>query len=234
MKIHIRFIPLLLLLALTVVFASLGNWQFQRKIEKQELLNRFEQAQEMTLQQAINSDNDFARVRLLGNYESDWHVLLDNKIWRGQPGVHVLSLFYSKNEPAVLVDRGWLPMNPDRRILPEVMTPTGEMVIDGLLSKPPSGGVQLGEPDVISRLDGPVLLTYLHVDTIAKAAGMPIAPMILKLDATDDSGFADRDWEPAVILPAQHQAYAVQWYALALASIILIFTLAVQIRRGKP
>jgi len=125
-------------------------------------------------------------------------------------------------------------MNADRRTLPEVMTPSEDIVITGLLSKPPDGGVQLGQPDVIGHLDGPILLTYLDIDTIAKVADLPIAPMILKLDAVDASGFADRDWQPAVILPAQHQAYAVQWYALAVASIILIFTLAIRIHRAKP
>ncbi len=234
MKIQVRIFPLLLLLALTLVFASLGNWQFHRKIEKQDLLNRFEQAQEMTLQQALDSGQDFARARLLGHYEPDWQVLLDNKIWQGQPGVHVLSLFYADDGKFLLVDRGWLAISADRRVLPEVMTPTGKRVISGLLSRPPTGGVQLGQPDVIDRLDGPVLLTYLDIDTIAKAADTPIVPMILKLDAGDSSGFADRDWQPAVILPAQHQAYAVQWYALAVACIILIFTLAVRIHRGKP
>lgn len=226
--------PLLMLLALTLVFASLGNWQFQRKIAKQDLLNRFKQAQEMTLQQAIDSGDDFARVQLLGNYESNWYVLMDNKIWQGQPGVHVLSLFYSKHGEPLLVDRGWLAMSADRLVLPEVMTPTEEIVISGLLSKPTTGGVRLGEPDVIERLDGPVLLTYLDIDTVARAADMTIAPMILKLDADDASGFAGRDWQPAVILPAQHQAYAVQWYALAVVSIILIFIVAVQIRRDQP
>jgi len=227
-------LPLLLLLALTLVFASLGNWQFQRKIEKQDLLNHFEQAQEMTLQQALSSGEVFARVQVLGDYETQWHVLLDNKIWQGQPGVHVLSLFYSTQGIPLLVDRGWLAMNADRRTLPEVMTPSEDIVITGLLSKPPDGGVQLGQPDVIGHLDGPILLTYLDIDTIAKVADLPIAPMILKLDAVDASGFADRDWQPAVILPAQHQAYAVQWYALAVASIILIFTLAIRIHRAKP
>lgn len=234
MNIQIRFFLLLLLLALTLIFASLGNWQIHRKTDKQELLNNFEQAPEMTLQQALSSGKDFARVEILGRYETQWHVLLDNKIWQGKTGVHAMTLFYSTQGPPVLVDRGWLAMRADRMVLPDVITPDRELVIRGLLSKLPTGGVQLGQPDVIEHLDGPILLTYLDIDTIAKAADMPIAPMILKLDADETSGFADRDWQPAVMLPAQHQAYAVQWYALAVTSIILIFTLAIRIRRSKP
>jgi surfeit locus 1 family protein len=234
MDVQVRFLPLMALLALALLFASLGQWQIQRKIEKQQMLDRFEQAPEMALPQALDSGLDFVRVELLGHYEGNWHLLLDNKIWKGRPGVHVLSLFYPKQGPALLVDRGWVGMNPDRRSLPEFTTPGGERVISGLLSKPPGGGVQLGQPDVIEQLAGPVLLTYLDIDDIASRSGLSLAPMLLKLDASDPSGFEDRDWQPAVILPPQHQAYAVQWFALAVAAIVLLFTFGIRIRRRRP
>ncbi len=234
MNIQVRIIPLSFLLVLAIVFASLGQWQIKRKIEKQDLLDRFEQAREMSLQQAVNSDLDFARVEVLGQYESDWHLLLDNKIWQGRTGVHVLSLFYSEEGIPLLVDRGWLAMNPDRRSLPDVVTPDEEIIITGLLSRPSGGGVKLGQPDVISALEGPLLLTYLDIDQVANAAGLAIAPLILKLDASDPSGFENREWQPAVILPTQHQAYAVQWFALAVAAIILILTLGIRLRSAEP
>jgi surfeit locus 1 family protein len=234
MDIQVRILPLISLLALAVLFAILGQWQIQRKIEKQQMLDRFERAPEMPLDQALDSGLDFARVDILGRYESNWQLLLDNKIWKGQPGVHVMSLFYPKQGQAFLVDRGWVGMSPDRRNLPEVTTPEGERLISGLLSKLPDGGVKLGQPDVIGRLAGPKLLTYLEIEAVSDAAGVTIAPMILKLDAADGSGFEDRDWQPAVILPPQHQAYAVQWFALSAAAIILLFTFGIRIRKRRP
>lgn len=230
MKLQVNIFPLLFLLALAIFFAGLGNWQLQRKTEKQDLIKRFDEAEEMTLQQAISSNPDFARVRVLGHYETNWQLLIDNSIWQGQPGVHVLNLFHSERGLPVLVDRGWLAMNPDRRSLPQVQTPAGEIVISGLLSRPPKGGVRLGNADVIDKLEGSVLVTYLDIENVAKAAGLAIAPLILKLDASDPSGFEDRDWQPAVILPAQHQAYALQWFALSVAAVILIFTMGIRLR----
>ena len=230
MKIQVNIFPLLFLLSLAIFFAALGYWQLERKVEKKDLIKRFEQAEEMSLQQATSSNLDFARVRVLGHYETNWQLLIDNSIWQGQPGVHVLNLFYSKQGMPVLVDRGWLAMNPDRRSLPEVQTPTGEIVISGLLSRPPEGGVRLGNEDVIDELDGSILLTYLNIENVSKVAEQAIAPLVLKLDASDPSGFEDRDWQPAVILPAQHQAYALQWFALSIAAVILIFTMGIRLR----
>ena len=230
MKIHVRILPLISLLALATLFATLGNWQLNRKSEKQESLSQFEQAPELSLEHALKTDLDFSRVRILGHYETDWHILLDNKIWQGQPGVHVFSLFYSKQGIPLLVDRGWLAISPDRRQLPSVPAIAEEIVISGLLSTLPKGGVKLGEPDIIADLHGTVLVTYLDIDAVAHAAGLDIAPKVLKLDASDSSGFQDREWVPAVILPAQHQAYAVQWFALSLVAIILLFTMAVRFK----
>lgn len=232
MKIQVNIIPTLLLLSLAVVFAVLGAWQLERKVQKQDLIMRFEQAKEMSLQQAVGSNQDFAKVRVLGHYETGWQLLIDNRIWQGRPGVHVLNLFYPKQGIPVLVDRGWLAMSQDRRSLPEVLTPAGEIVISGLISRPANDGVQLGKEDVINDLDGSVLLTYLNIENVAAAAGINIAPLILKLDASDPSGFEDRDWQPAVILPAQHQAYALQWFALSIAAVILIFTMGIRLRRS--
>jgi surfeit locus 1 family protein len=230
MKVQVHIFPTLILLSLAIIFAALGNWQLDRKAEKQDLIKRFDQAEEMSLQQATSTNPDFARVRVFGHYETNWQLLIDNSIWQGQPGVHVLNLFYPKQGMPVLVDRGWLAMNPDRRSLPEVQTPAGEIVISGLLSRLPEGGVRLGNEDVIEELEGSILLTYLDIENVAKAAELAIAPRILKLDASDPSGFQDRDWQPAVIMPAQHQAYALQWFALSVAAVILIFTMGMRLR----
>ena len=44
---------------------------------------------------------------------------------------------------------------------------------------------------------------------------------MLLLDPDAASGFA-RTWTPAVMPPARHQAYALQWFAFALAALIMI------------
>jgi cytochrome oxidase assembly protein ShyY1 len=233
MKIQVRILPLITLLVLAALFASLGSWQLNRKSDKEELLSQFEQAPELSLEQALKHNHNFSRVQVLGHYETAWHILWDNKIWKGRPGVHALSLFYSKQGIPLLVDRGWLAMSPDRRQLPTVPTNGEQMVISGLLSKLPTGGVVLGEPDIIGDLEGSVLVTYLDIDSISRATGLDIAPQVLKLDASQSSGFEDREWVPAVILPAQHQAYAVQWFALSLVAIILVFTMAIRFQRNS-
>ena len=211
----------LVLLPFSVLFASLGFWQLQRMHDKQELMDRFAHAAELELSQAIAVGDVFTHVHVNGHYNQDWHLLLDNKILNGQVGVYAMSLFKPDKGRPILVNRGWLPLPADRSSLPEIPTPSGNMNISGILAKPVEGGIQLGEPDKLKGLSGPRLITYLDLTQLGKVLGGDLSPWIIQLDARDKTGFDGRDWKPAVMLPAQHRAYAIQWFALALSLIII-------------
>jgi len=43
-----------------------------------------------------------------------------------------------------------------------------------------------------------------------------VQPFVVRLDAADPNGLP-RNWVTTVMLPAKHQGYAVQWFAMALA-----------------
>jgi cytochrome oxidase assembly protein ShyY1 len=73
---------------------------------------------------------------------------------------------------------------------------------------------------------------YLDINRLAVAFDLELAPSLPLLDAEDATGFGERLWKPAVMLPAQHRAYAVRWFALAAAA--LIAWLALGCRRRTP
>ena len=216
----------LILIPLAAGFAWLGTWQLNRMHEKQQLIDSFELAPELEWPLALTDTRPYSRVRVRGEYERSWHVLLDNKVLGGRAGVHVLSLFYPTQGKPVLVNRGWLPMAPDRSSLPGVPTPSGLVTISGMLGVPDQSGLRLGQPQALGNLAGSVLVTYLDLDAINAATGGILSSRMVLLAADDPSGFDGRDWRPTVILPSQHGAYAVQWFALALATSIIWISLS--------
>ena len=209
----------------------LGQWQLDRMAEKQALFSQFENAERLDLSQAIAEGVRFAKVHLRGHYDPEIVLFLDNKIHEGRVGVHVLQLFHPDASMPILVNRGWLPLSPDRMSLPEVSTPPGTIAIDGLLTAPAEGGFRLGEPDRLGTLKEPQLITYLDLEAISEALDGRLSHSLILLDADDQSGYSGRDWQPSVMLPAQHGAYAAQWFGLAFA--ILITWLALGWRRGQ-
>ncbi|MEJ8567506.1 SURF1 family protein [Elongatibacter sediminis] len=223
----------LLLLTLAAAFAWLGSWQWQRMGEKERLIAEFEAAPELEYSAATRDREGYSRVALYGRFQSDWHVLRDNRIERGRPGVEVFSLFLPDHGPGLLVNRGWLPLPADRRSLPAVPTPDGRVRISGLLAPPPEPGVRLGEAVFPENPKGPILMTYFDFQQISDRMEDGLHDAVLLLDAADPSGFGARAWEPTVMRPGQHRAYAVQWFALAATAVIIWLLLGYRRTRAR-
>ena len=222
----------LILITLAAVFLRLGLWQLDRKAEKSALFARFDQAPALGVEEALGRKEEFARVEAFGAYDPDRHLLLDNRIWNGRAGVHALTPFRLADGRLILVNRGWLPLPPDRSSLPDVPTGPADRTIHGRLARVVSEGLRLGGADILRTDQWPQLITYLDLDDISASLGEPVQPWIVQLDADDPSGYGDRQWSPAVMEPSVHGAYAFQWMALAAAAIIIWIIMGVRRARG--
>ena len=216
------------LFSLALIFARLGYWQTQRKAEKAELFEQFENAPSMSITEAVESGRQFARVEGFGRFDAERHILVDNRMFQGRPGVYVLTPFIIEGGATVMVNRGWLPIPPDRRSLPAVPTSDELRVIRGRLKLLTTQGPRLGEADVLETDRWPQLVTYLDQAPLSQALGYSIPPWLVQLEADQADGFEGREWQAAVMEPATHGAYAVQWFALSLAAIIIWITLGVR------
>lgn len=221
----------LVLAVLALVFLRLGLWQLERKADKEALFEVFAAAPELSLEAALAREQEFARVEAHGRFDAQRHLLLDNRTWNGRAGVHVLTPFTLDDGRTVLVNRGWLPLAADRRSLPEVATDGAERTLRGRLVRPPAGGPRLGDADVLVADRWPQLVTYFDLDAAAGALGEPLLPWLVQLDASEAGGFEDRQWRPAVMEPAVHGGYAVQW--LALLATTLVIWIVLGLRRGR-
>jgi surfeit locus 1 family protein len=221
----------LILVTLAAVFFRLGMWQLERKAEKELLLEHFETAPSMGLAEALADGEPFTRVSARGRYDPERHLLLDNKVWQGRAGVHVLTPFRTDQGPSVLVNRGWLPLPADRSRLPDVPTPDNDVELTGRLAPPPAVGRQLGAPDELVADSWPQLTTYFDLPAVAGALGETLPPWVVLLDAGNPNGFGDRQWSPVAMTPETHGGYAVQWLALLLATIVA--WVIVGLRRGE-
>lgn len=233
-----KFRPSLLLtvalLGLALVFARLGYWQLERKAEKTELFELFENAPSLGILEAVESGQRFAHVEGFGRFDTRRHILLDNRIHNGRVGVNVLTPFAVEGGPVVLVNRGWLPLSPDRLSLPDVPTKGQLRTIRGRLNFLATQGPRLGSADVLSTDQWPQLVTYLDPEPLADALGEPLPAWLVQLDPDEPGGFEGRAWKAAVMEPATHGAYAVQWFALSLAAIIIWITLGMRGARRRP
>jgi len=214
-------------------FTLLGGWQLQRMQAKQARLDGAVAAGTLApvaLADALARDG-LVQVEDHGRFLPGV-VLLDNQIRRGRAGVKVYRPFQSEAGARVLVDLGWRPLPPDRALPFPATAPTASR-IRGLLAPPPSPGLAIG-PAVTTAGPGRWLATRLLPADLGPVMGVVDLPMrVLRLDPSMPFGdVRDLDLLPNTLPPQRHLGYAVQWFGLALA--VLVVALVMDRRRLRP
>lgn len=212
-------VALALLVALTVVFVALGRWQLARADLNRGELGRFHDAAKLPALTLVEVRADpeaarYRRIELVGRYLSR-HVLLDNMTRDGRAGFEVLTPFEPDGGVALLlVNRGWLAADPDRRVLPDVaFEPADRTRVAGRIADFPRAALRLGSAEPVES-GARTVLSYPSVEALDALFEAPILPYQLKLDAGLPNGFA-RDWQLDADLPARNVGYALQWFAFA-------------------
>ena len=221
----------LLLACMVLAFLALGRWQLDRAEQKAEIQLQFEQAPRLQRLPESDQARRFSQVELIGRFDPDRHFFVDNQVSKGLPGVHVLTPFQLEDSRWILVNRGWLPIAPDRKTLPSAPTDDAIQRISGKLDVLYQPGKRLGEPDNLARDDWPQLLTYPDLDDIHLALGIPVYPLTLLLDEEHPAGFDGRQWRPVNVGATKHRARALLWFTFAAAAIVIWIILG--FRRGK-
>jgi surfeit locus 1 family protein len=205
---------------------GLGVWQLQRAQEKRALQAQYDSragAQPLPLapypQEA--ADLQFRRVRARGVFEAHYQVLLDNRVYQGRPGYHVLTpLRIEGSEVRVLVNRGWVELGERRERLPAVEVPLDTVDIVGTATVPAERPFLLGTLEIL-RERGPTVWQQLDLERYTNSVPFKLQPIVILLDPQSATGGFTRDWARLDAGIAVHQGYAFQWFALAGALLVL-------------
>jgi len=211
----------LVLFLLACLFATLGGWQERRALEKEAIEQQHQSAGNLPLETAISQASRFSAIEVRGHYETHRHILLDNQIWQGHAGVYVFTPFYTNEGAAILVNRGWLPLTPDRKTMPEIPTPPQEIVLKGTLNSVPVPGRILGSADELKQGQWPQLVTYLNLPDISASLNTPLENWVIQLSKSEPDGFEGRDWQPVFLSSSRHRGYAFQWFALVATCFVM-------------
>lgn len=233
---HRRFKPSLfgtvLALAGVALGIRLGLWQIDRAAEKNALIAQFEQGQ-ATVTELSNANiaivPRYQRVHFSGRYDARHQILLDNMPSQGQPmpGFRVLTPLELAGGDWVLVDRGWLPMKATRTDLPALNVAEEVREITGRVDELPRPGVRLGSQTIDnSAVSWPLVLNYPRKNDLERVLGRTLPERIVRLDASQPDGY-ERNWNPSISFgPQRHIGYAVQWFAMAAAMLVIYLVLS--------
>ncbi len=223
-------------LLLAAIFVGLGLWQLDR-LEQRQALNRMGESR--LSQEPVDfaellaeADGDFSSIQyrpihVSGTYEPENEVLIRSQVELGQAGFHVITPFVTDDGWAVLVNRGWVPLNMDTPPV-EARPPEGSRELEGWvqLSQPrPALGREdpLGDQTVFSRVD---------IDRIGMEMIHALAPVYVVATEESDTELPVIVDPPAFDDEGSHLAYALQWFGFAAVALIGFFFLIR--RKGQP
>lgn len=217
-------------IAIALACVRLGFWQLDRLAQRRAInaaLAAHMAAPPTALIPALAADptQEYRRVELRGVFDPAQEVVLRNRTLGGVPGVHVLTPLRfagAGGEPlAVLVDRGWLPLDrADRAQRGAYAPPAGEVVLHGQIRRSQAGFGGPADPPLSA--ERPRLDAWFRVDParIGEQAGYDLLPVFVEqLPAPGDPDLPRRD--PLTSLgEGPHLGYALQWFGFALVALV--------------
>ena len=211
------------------VTITLGFWQLDRAEQKREILSAQEQQQ--SLNPLTNNSwlqdraNHLRRVDLVVDMDSDRYMLLANRIINAQVGYEVISLAQIANTETdpqlVLINRGWVPASLNRDELPVISDAFGIWQIQGYYYCPEANSMIQHSTDfdgtwpaIIYGLDESAM-EQIFIDQEQR----PLACEI-RLDQVSPLALTAQ-WQLVNQSVEKHIGYAVQWFLMGFALIIL-------------
>lgn len=234
-KTNIRFplIATVITVVVILILVKLGFWQLDRAEQKQALFDDYQQhqlqgeAEPLARLANMSPETDrFRYVSVQGQFQKQPLFFLDNRVENSQVGYHIIGLFTPDVNPeaAVPVNLGWVAAPVSRQDLPDITLPHGQQAITGFIYFPSDN--RFTENTYETQFDnGRIRVQAFQPATVAQQRNLALTPYLLLLETPNDMGW-QRNWEPQVMTPEKHQGYALQWFSLALACLV-IFVFAV-------
>ncbi len=216
-----------------VIMVQLGNWQLSRAREKE---SRQEQLDLLSRQPAVImpptpvklEDFQYRKVEAHGVYVPSHTIYLDNKIYQGVAGYHIITpLRIGTSDMHVLINRGWVAADRDRSKLPQVSTPEGTVDITGIATAAAQKTLELSKEMVSGRV-----WENLDLERYRNATGLLLQSVMVLQEGDIKDGLV-RHWARPDIGVGKNIGYAVQWFAMAVAVLSIYLVLSVKRERRE-
>lgn len=229
-KLFRRFFPPIAGAIFIALFVSLGLWQLDRAAQKKVSLAQFaDDAAYLPLNGQL-PQRPFQPIETRGRLLGDQQILLENIVRDGRVGFFVVTpLQQPGNEPLLLVNRGWVARTNDGEERALLDVDDSVRTIRGRAGQLPRVSVRAGA-GFAGAGDWPKSATYPTLDEVAAELAADLAPFVLLMDAREEDGFS-RQWQPQQSGPMTNYGYAFQWFAMAIAVLVILIW---RLRKGAP
>lgn len=213
------------------ILVGFGFWQLERAAQKTTIQQSItaQQAEPALLwheyvsqKRAGEPEPFFRRVQLSGQFLPERYWLLENQIVDGRVGYDVIVPFQPDqpaDSPAVLINRGWVSGSGNRRELPDISIPETSLEVSGRLM-PVNVNRLLRSATLDPVSEWPKLILAVVPEKLESDLGQPVWPIPVQLTSESKAALTVRGY-PLNMSASRHVGYAVQWFSMAIALLIL-------------
>jgi surfeit locus 1 family protein len=212
----------LVVLVVGGVFMRLGFWQLdrleQRRVSNDAISDRM--ALPVTdlielLGTAPPDELDHRHAVASGIFDVDEEILIRSRTSNGEAGFHVVTPLVVEEGLAVLVNRGWVPLEFDNPPVSPALPPPGRTEVTGTVRVSQSAPA-LGPRD---PSDGDLERMYwIDIPRIQQQSPYALSAVSLQLQvqAPEQTGWLPVPTPTVDLTEGSHLAYAIQWFAFSL------------------
>ena len=222
-------------LLVVTLLLGLSYWQWQRAAEKTRTLARianWQQQGSVNLEQlaAIGvREQDGIQLDFNGRWLAPMVWLVDNQMVNGRVGYDVLVAVedasaadpqgtLQEKSAALLVNLGWVAAPAQREFLPTINIPQA-LRVEGIF-RTDIKGVLLGT-NLENKGVWPMRIQQVDVETLSAYLNRPLINGLVHQEK--NSPF-QLHYRPVILPPERHKAYALQWFLLAVAVLVVALT----------
>ena len=219
------------------VLVALGAWQLHRMEWKAALIEEVRirgaaTAIALPVDDRIPAADLVHRpVRITGRFmhEAEMHLL--NRVRDGKPGIDLVTPFVrSDGGPTLLVNRGWAPIDWAGTTDVDEVPEQQDIEVSGIVRAPAA-------PGWLTPANRPDENEWYYVDLSAMAGSVGVLPFVdYYIYATGESPAVPAHpvanvWQ--VDLPNNHLSYAITWFSLAVALLVIYFVYHARLASGE-
>lgn len=232
-------------LSFILLFVKLSIWQYDRSIEKSQIIaktqniskdinNNLETLNNIKI---INKSDNYSLIKLYGSWDNQKSLILANQYHNHKLGFNLITPFIINNQHAVLVNRGWfntLDLTTSNNLI-TIKDNSHKIYITGIVNNSNSNQYIMG--DNLSKIPPEKLVKTpvknskdyikyqiqkidLENKNILNLFPYQLSKKYIKLISPKDQGLI-LDWQWTNISPEKHKAYSLQWLLLAITTVLL-------------
>jgi surfeit locus 1 family protein len=235
-KLQIKFNWLIAACVLAAVsgLLRLGIWQLDRTQEKLEIQENYEQMGQS--EAALIPDVSLGGlqtdvialqnklVSLEGEYLNQQAIYMVYQTYEGQIGYEIVTPFLlSSEDKIIMVSRGWMLANSYEELNEKVPQLTGKQNIQGQIYVPSES--MASKTNALTEVKFPLEIRYLNTLELAPFFEASVFPYVVRLNE-GQVGVLVRHWPNVIVDTNRNMSYALQWFAMAIALLIVSLILS--------